>query len=413
MQSSNFLAGRFNLLLPGLVLLMLSGLLMACGDNTATTNPPFVTTTSVANTATGVVATVTPLPATATLAQPTATSLATTVSVRSTATIPATTVTSKKPLELPLPQIAGVSELPLKEEFIQEIKEDLDDYCPTYLDCFSFKKEFNQEIKGNLDFSITAFGSSLTRAELAGSYHAALSRLGYKPQIALNSKKQEFVGVYDGKIGSLMVNIAPVLSSNKLGENGFNINGLSFSATKNLIGMAEAINQKSLAFVVAGTNPINFDSPTVKATPSPSQLTPAPKVTGNATASLDYPQAQPISLSETTQKAVSVLIGDPGVVKAKYQSFLTKDAPKTVADFYAQGWTAQGYSAGSNVSTKNIITEILRYEFHQDKQERVIFAIKFNEDFGVKDTIKSIPELAGKIKVGDTLVVIVSGESDF
>jgi len=388
MQSSNFLAGRFNLLLPGLVLLMLSGLLMACGDNTATTNPPFVTTTSVANTATGVVATVTPLPATATLAQPTATSLATTVSVRSTATIPATTVTSKKPLELPLPQIAGVSELPLKKEFIQEIK-------------------------GNLDFSITAFGSSLTRAELADSYHAALSRLGYKPQIALNSKKQEFVGVYDSEIGSLMVNIAPVLSSNKLGENGFNINGLSFSATKNLIGMAEAINQKSLAFVVAGTNPINFDSPTVKATPSPSQLTPAPKVTGNATASLDYPQAQPISLSETTQKAVSVLIGDPGVVKAKYQSFLTKDAPKTVADFYAQGWTAQGYSAGSNVSTKNIITEILRYEFHQDKQERVIFAIKFNEDFGVKDTIKSIPELAGKIKVGDTLVVIVSGESDF
>jgi len=185
--------------------------------------------------------------------------------------------------------------------------------------------------------------------------------------------------------------------------------------------MAEAINQKSLAFVVAGTNPINFafDSPAVKATktnreatPSSSQLTPAPKVTGNATASLDYPQAQPISLSETTQKAVSVLIGDPGVVKAKYQSFLTKDAPKTVADFYAQGWTAQGYSAGSNVSTKNIITEILRYEFHQDKQERVIFAIKFNEDFGVKDTIKSIPELAGKIKVGDTLVVIVSGESD-
>jgi hypothetical protein len=124
-----------------------------------------------------------------------------------------------------------------------------------------------------------------------------------------------------------------------------------------------------------------------------------------------YNGAQPLVLSEATQKRVGAITGDPNVAKAQYQSFLSKDEPEKIGEFYNQNWESQGYSRDVDLQIGDFFTTRLRWEFSQENQKAVVFAIKFNDEYGVKDVIEKNPELKGKVRVGDTLVIITTGEA--
>lgn len=125
-----------------------------------------------------------------------------------------------------------------------------------------------------------------------------------------------------------------------------------------------------------------------------------------------YPNAKLLEVAQTTQQAFSDSSGALGIKNAKYQIFVVAENPTKVAAFYDADWHKQGFQQKSIVKTGSFDVTTLREVYYNDSNQVAIVAVGPMDASYLKhiatDTA-GLKDMLDKVKVGDTLFVIVSG----
>jgi hypothetical protein len=134
---------------------------------------------------------------------------------------------------------------------------------------------------------------------------------------------------------------------------------------------------------------------------------------GNATAATTadvpaYAGSKPLEIPLAAQQKLITYTGNPKIKDGKYLAFITDDTPDKVIEFYRKHWLAKAFTETLSISTGGFVLAS-RQELEKDQQKVAILAIGKLDKFLTGSLPKEHTDLAGKIKEGDTLVVVALG----